>query len=48
MSQSARKPIFSLKSADGVVGAHFAKVEDADSIFRGIAARFEQNMAAFG
>lgn len=33
MSQSNNKPIFELKSSDGVVGAHFAKVKDAEDIF---------------
>lgn len=33
MSQSNNKPIFELKSSDGVVGAHFAKVKDAEGIF---------------
>lgn len=33
MSQSRRKPIFSLTAADGIVGAHFAKVKEAREIF---------------
>lgn len=33
MSQSSNKPIFELIAKDGVVGAHFAKVKDAKSIF---------------
>lgn len=33
MSQSNNKPVFELKSSDGVVGAHFAKVKDASDIF---------------
>lgn len=33
MSQSSRKPIFSLTGKDGVVGAHFQKVKDAKDIF---------------
>lgn len=33
MSQSANKPVFELKAIDGIVGAHFAKVKDADAIF---------------
>ena len=33
MSQSNNKPVFELKSGDGVVGAHFAKVKDASNIF---------------
>lgn len=34
MSQSSNKPVFELKANDGVVGAHFAKVKDAEEIFR--------------
>ncbi|NKI56889.1 AAA family ATPase [Labrenzia sp. PO1] len=34
MSQSRRKPIFSLTGSDGVVGAHFAKVKEAREIFK--------------
>lgn len=33
MSQSRRKPVFSLVSRDGVVGAHFAKVKESKEIF---------------
>lgn len=44
MSQTSRKPVFALKSADGVVGAHFTKVGDAYEIFRLIASRFEENI----
>lgn len=41
MSQSSRKPIFGLKSSDGVRGAHFAKVNDARKIFGNIAQKLE-------
>lgn len=44
MSQTSRKPIFALKSADGIVGAHFSKVGEARDIFQGIARRFEENV----
>ncbi|MEQ9325996.1 MAG: ParA family protein [Rhodospirillales bacterium] len=44
MSQTSRKPIFSLRSADGVVGAHFAKVGDARKLFRGISTKFLRNI----
>lgn len=37
MSQSKHVPVFGLTSADGVVGAHFAKVKDAKIIFGGVA-----------
>lgn len=33
LSQSARTPVFSLKSSDGVRGAHFTKVKDAKLTF---------------
>ncbi|MGD1879484.1 MAG: ParA family protein [Kiloniellaceae bacterium] len=46
MSQSSRKPIFSLKSADGIVGAHFLKVAESNEIFRGISKRFLENIGA--
>lgn len=36
MSQSSNKPVFELKGADGVVGAHFAKVKDAETIFMNV------------
>ncbi len=39
MSQVAHAPIFSLGAADGVRGAHFAKVDDSKSIFAEIAER---------
>jgi cellulose biosynthesis protein BcsQ len=47
MSQTSRKPIFSLRGPDGIVGAHFAKVNDALEIYRGIAERFEENIGSF-
>lgn len=33
MSQTARKPVFQLKAKDGVRGAHFNKVKEAEDIF---------------
>ncbi|SON57305.1 ParA-like protein [Hartmannibacter diazotrophicus] len=33
MSQSSNKPVFELRAGDGVVGAHFVKVRDAEKIF---------------
>lgn len=47
MSQNSRKPIFELKSADGIVGAHFVKVKDAEDIFESISNRFNENLEAF-
>lgn len=46
MSQTASKPIFALKSADGVVGAHFEKVRQFEAVIRGIAEHFDENIEA--
>jgi cellulose biosynthesis protein BcsQ len=48
MSQLHRKPLFALKSADGIVGSHFTRVTAANNIYEGIATRFEENVRAFG
>lgn len=37
MSQSSHKPVFELVGKDGIVGAHFAKVKDAERIFAEVA-----------
>jgi hypothetical protein len=39
MAQLARAPIFDLGRSDGVVGGHFAAVDDAKVIYQGIAQR---------
>jgi cellulose biosynthesis protein BcsQ len=44
LSQTANAPIFGLKAKDGVVGAHFAKVEDAKKIYKGIANHVLNNL----
>ncbi|GHF93279.1 MULTISPECIES: ParA family protein [Amycolatopsis] len=44
MSQTSRKPIFSLRGADGVVGAHFAKVKEYHEIIQNIADRLTSNL----
>jgi cellulose biosynthesis protein BcsQ len=44
MSQTSTKPIFSLKSADGIVGAHFDKVVQFKDVISSIAKCFETNM----
>lgn len=44
MSQTSNAPIFELKSRDGVVGAHFAKVIEADEIYYRIAEALIDNM----
>ncbi|MCE9651102.1 MAG: AAA family ATPase [Parvibaculum sp.] len=46
LSQDGRKPIFSLKAKDGVVGAHFAKVKASKTIFAQIADNLEKNVVA--
>lgn len=44
MSQVSHKPIFCLSAADGIVGAHFAKVSEAYEIFNNIAKNFVSNL----
>ena len=44
MAQFARKPIFALKSSDGVRGAHFSKVRESHELFENIADLFEKNI----
>ena len=44
LSQTAKAPIFALKGHDGVVGAHFAKVMEADNIYGDIANHVENNI----
>ncbi|MGV0696058.1 AAA family ATPase [Mycobacterium intracellulare] len=44
MSQLSRKPIFELKAADGVVGAHFQKVKEYEEVISGIGKRFLENV----
>lgn len=46
MSQSAHKPIFGLKAKDGVRGAHFNKVKDAEDIFEKVAQRVIENLSS--
>lgn len=46
MSQTSTKPIFALKSADGIVGAHFDKVIQFKEVISSIAKCFETNMKA--
>lgn len=36
LSQTSRRPIFALRAADGVVGAHFTKVSEFDATIKGI------------
>lgn len=44
LSQNVRKPIFELKSKDGVVGSHFTKVTEAHDIFEDIAKNLLSNI----
>ncbi|AOJ99203.1 ParA family protein [Burkholderia vietnamiensis] len=44
MSQNSRKPVFELKKADGIVGAHFIKVKESLDLFSGIAENFNHNI----
>lgn len=46
MSQISRKPIFELKAADGVVGAHFQKVREYKEVISEIGQRFLDNVRA--
>lgn len=46
MSQMSRKPIFELKAADGVVGAHFQKVREYFEVISEIGQRFLNNVEA--
>lgn len=48
LSQLAHAPIFDLGASDGVVGAHFAAVDDAAGLYKEIAARFAKRLAQFG
>ncbi|WGI23646.1 ParA family protein [Halomonas alkaliantarctica] len=44
MSQTTNAPIFSLKSKDGVVGAHFQKVQYSEGIYSSIAKKLLSNI----
>lgn len=46
LSQTSRKPIFRLKAADGVVGAHFAKVREYKEIIGSLAENAIKNITA--
>src|SRR6185437_3344234 len=48
MAQFARRPIFALRSADGVRGAHFSKVKESYDLYEGITDRFESNLQSLG
>jgi cellulose biosynthesis protein BcsQ len=44
MSQTTNAPIFALKAKDGVVGAHFQKVQYAEQVFENIADKLLENV----
>lgn len=44
MSQTAHKPIFALKAKDGVRGAHFNRVRDANAIYEKIVSQLLDNI----
>jgi len=44
MSQTANSPIFKLKAKDGVVGSHFAKVNEAEEIYKNISRALMSNI----
>ena len=46
LSQTSRKPIFALRGTDGVVGAHFSKIREYESIIRNIDVHFESQVGA--
>jgi cellulose biosynthesis protein BcsQ len=46
LSQSAHAPIFELRGKDGVVGAHFTKVRDAEALFMQCSEQLISNIGA--
>lgn len=48
MSQTAHKPVFNLESKDGVLGAHFAKVDDYKEVMNGIVNNINRNLNEYG
>lgn len=48
MSQSAHKPVFQLSSHDGVLGAHFAKVDEYQEVMQGIVSNINRNLEEYG
>lgn len=47
LSQSANKPIFGLMGSDGVVGAHFKKVQDFEAVIKRIANNIINNITVY-
>ena len=48
MSQTAHKPVFNLESKDGVLGAHFAKVDEYKDVLKGIVNNINRNLDEYG
>lgn len=48
MSQSAHKPVFQLSSSDGVLGAHFAKVDEYQEVMKNIVENINRNLREYG
>lgn len=48
MSQTAHKPVFKLESRDGVLGAHFAKVDEYKEVMKGIVNNINRNLNEYG
>ena len=46
LSQDSHVPIFALEARHGVVGAHFAKVQDSADLFEALATHFLKNISA--
>lgn len=47
LSQTMHKPIFSLNSRDGIVGAHFSKVEEYNETMANIVSRIKENTEVY-
>ncbi len=48
MSQTAHKPVFKLDSKDGVLGAHFAKVDEYKEVMCNIVKNVDRNLKDYG
>lgn len=48
MSQTAHKPVFKLDSQDGVLGAHFAKVDEYQNVMKDIVNNINRNIQIYG
>ena len=48
MSQTAHKPVFKLESKDGVLGAHFSKVDEYKEVMKIIVDNINRNLIEYG